>query len=146
MLAWLIEISLRLRLLVVTTALAVVVMGVLSLGQSKMDVFPEFAPPKVEVQTEAPGLSTEEVERLVSIPIENALTSTPFVETLRSKSVLGLSSVVLILERGADLEVARQNVQERLAQVAPRLPTAARAPVILPPLSSTSRYILTTKH
>ena len=50
MLAWLIEISLRLRLLVVTTALAVVVMGVLSLGQSKMDVFPEFAPPKVEVQ------------------------------------------------------------------------------------------------
>ena len=141
MLAWLIEISLRLRLLVVTTALAVVVMGVLSLGQSKMDVFPEFAPPKVEVQTEAPGLSTEEVERLVSIPIENALTSTPFVETLRSKSVLGLSSVVLILERGADLEVARQNVQERLAQVAPRLPTAARAPVILPPLSSTSRVL-----
>ena len=126
MLAQLIEISLRLRLLVVTVALAVVVMGALSLGQSKMDVFPEFAPPKVEVQTEAPGLSTEEVERLVSIPIENALTSTPFVGTLRSKSVLGLSSVVLILERGANLEVARQNVQERLAQVAPRLPTAAR--------------------
>jgi len=67
MLAWLIEISLRLRLLVVTTALAVVVMGVLSLGQSKMDVFPEFAPPKVEVQTEAPGLSTEEGERLGSV-------------------------------------------------------------------------------
>jgi CzcA family heavy metal efflux pump len=141
MLAQLIEISLRLRLLVVTVALAVVVMGALSLGQSKMDVFPEFAPPKVEVQTEAPGLSTEEVERLVSIPIENALTSTPFVGTLRSKSVLGLSSVVLILERGANLEVARQNVQERLAQVAPRLPTAARAPVILPPLSSTSRVL-----
>lgn len=141
MLAWLIEISLKLRLLVVTLALGVVVAGVFSLQNSKMDVFPEFAPPKVEVQTEAPGLSTEEVEQLISIPIETALTSTPFVATLRSKSVLGLSSVVLILERGADLEVARQNVQERLAQAATRLPAAARPPVILPPLSSTSRVL-----
>lgn len=141
MLASLIEMSLRFRLLVLSTALVLVGLGIYSLGQSQMDVFPEFAPPKVEVQTEAPGLSTEEVEQLVSIPIENALTSTPFVETLRSKSVLGLSSVVLILERGADLEVARQNVQERLAQAASRLPLLARPPVILPPLSSTSRVL-----
>ncbi len=141
MLAALIESSMRFRLLVVTAALAVVGLGVISLQHSQMDVFPEFAPPRVEVQTEGPGLSTEEMEQLISIPIENALTSTPFVETLRSKSVLGLSSVTLILERGADLEVARQNVQERLAQVAPRLPAAARPPVILPPLSSTSRVL-----
>jgi CzcA family heavy metal efflux pump len=141
MLAWLIQGSIHLRLLVVTVAIAIVVMGLVALGQSKMDVFPEFAPPRVEVQTEAPGLSTEEVERLVSIPIENALTSTPFVATLRSKSVLGLSSVVLILQQGANLEVARQNVQERLALAAANLPTAARPPVILPPLSSTSRIL-----
>lgn len=141
MLTWLIQTSLHLRLLVVTATIGVVVMGLVSLRQSKMDVFPEFAPPRVEVQTEAPGLSTEEVERLVSIPIENGLTSTPFVATMRSKSVLGLSSVVMILEPGANLEVARQNVQERLAVVAPSLPTAARTPVILPPLSSTSRIL-----
>ena len=141
MLNSLITFSLRFRLLVLSAALALIGFGILSLRSSQMDVFPEFAPPKVEIQTEAPGLSTEEVEQLVSIPIENALTSTPFVETLRSKSVLGLSSVVLILERGANLEVARQNVQERLALAVPTLPTAARAPVILPPLSSTSRVL-----
>lgn len=141
MLAWLIEGSLQLRLLVVTAAVGIILLGVNAVRNSKMDVFPEFAPPRVEVQTEAPGLSTEEVERLVSIPIENALTSTPFVATLRSKSVLGLSSVLLVLEPGANLEVARQNVQERLAQAAATLPTAARPPVILPPLSSTSRIL-----
>lgn len=141
MLNWVIQTSLHLRFLVVAACIGVIVMGLVSLRQSKMDVFPEFAPQRVEVQTEAPGLSTEEVEQLVSIPIETGLTSTPFVETLRSKSVLGLSSVVLELHRGANLEVARQNVQERLAQVAPRLPTAAHAPVILPPLSSTSRVL-----
>jgi len=141
MLAGLIQASLHLRLLVVTVAIAIVFLGVTSLRQSKMDVFPEFAPPRIEVQTEAPGLSTEEVERLVSIPIENALSSTPFVATLRSNSVLGLSSVLLILERGANLQAARQNVQERLAQLASTLPTAARPPVILPPLSSTSRIL-----
>lgn len=141
MLAGLIEASLHLRLLVVTVAVGIIMWGANAVRNSKMDVFPEFAPPRVEVQTEAPGLSTEEVERLVSIPIENALTSTPFVATLRSKSVLGLSSVLLILEPGANLEVARQNVQERLAQAAAALPTAARPPVILPPLSSTSRIL-----
>jgi len=141
MLNGLIRTSLHLRLLVVALAFAIVVLGLVSLRRSKMDVFPEFAPPRVEVQIEAPGLSTEEVERLVSIPVENALSSTPFVSTLRSKSVLGLSSVLLILESGANLEVARQNVQERLALATASLPAAARTPVILPPLSSTSRIL-----
>lgn len=77
MLAGLIEASLHLRLLVVTVAVGIIMWGANAVRNSKMDVFPEFAPPRVEVQTEAPGLSTEEVERLVSIPIENALTSTP---------------------------------------------------------------------
>ena len=85
-----------------------------------------------EIQTEAPGLSTEEVESLVSVPIESALNGIPFVETVRSKSVLGLSSVRLIFERGTDLITARQLVQERLALVAPRLPQVSRPPVILP--------------
>ena len=91
-----------------------------------MDVFPEFAPPLVEIQTEAPGLSTEEVESLVSVPLENALNGTIGLKTIRSKSVLGLSSVVLILKEGTDLMAARQVVQERLSVEAPRLPAAAK--------------------
>ena len=106
-----------------------------------LDVFPEFAPPLIEVQTEAPGLSTEEVESLISVPLENALNGTIGLKTIRSKSVLGLSSVVLILKEGSDLMSARQVVQERLAVEAARLPAAARQPVILSPLSSTSRLL-----
>ena len=95
----------------------------------------------VEIQTEAPGLSTEEVESLISVPLENALNGTIGLKTIRSKSVLGLSSVVLILQEGTDLMAARQVVQERLSVEATRLPAAAHQPVILSPLSSTSRLL-----
>ena len=88
-----------------------------------LDVFPEFAPPIVEIQTEVPGVSTEEVESLITVPIENALNGIPFVDTIRSKSVLGLSSVRLIFQPGTDLITARQLVQERLSLVAANLPT-----------------------
>ncbi|MCW5559057.1 MAG: efflux RND transporter permease subunit, partial [Verrucomicrobiae bacterium] len=81
----------------------------------------------------------EEVESFISVPLENALNGLAWLKTLRSKSVLGLSSVVCIFEPGTDLMQARQLVQERVATVAPRLPSLARAPVLLPPLSSTSR-------
>ena len=70
-----------------------------TLRTTPLDVFPEFAPPLVEVQTEAPGLSTNEVEALVTVPLEAALNGVPGLDTIRSKSVLGLSSVVLILDR-----------------------------------------------
>jgi Cu/Ag efflux pump CusA len=87
-----------------------------------LDVFPEFAPPMVEIQTEAPGLSTEEVESLITVPIETAVNGVPDLMTLRSKSVLGLSSVSILFERGTDVIRARQLVQERVAQVQARLP------------------------
>ena len=138
---WIIQTSLRFRLLVVAGAAALVVFGLYSADTLKLDVFPEFAPPHVEVQTEAPGLSTEEVESLVTIPLENALNNTPRITALRSKSVLGLSSVVMYFEAGVDLNAARQQVQERLALAASRLPAGAHAPVILAPLSSTSRVL-----
>ncbi len=95
----------------------------------------------VEIQTEAPGLSTEEVESLVTVPLENALNGTPNLKTIRSKSVLGLSSIVLIFQDGTDLTESRQLVGERLAIEASRLPAVARPPVILSPLSSTSRVL-----
>src|SRR6187401_1804517 len=141
MLTWFVSTSLRLRYVLLALCAVLLVFGYRALGRAPLDVFPEFAPPLVEIQTEAPGLSTEEVESLVSVPLENALNGTIGLKTIRSKSVLGLSSVVLILKEGTDLMAARQVVQERLSVEAPRLPAAARPPVILSPLSSTSRLL-----
>ena len=138
---WLISTSLRLRVIVLAAAILLVVEGVRVARETPLDVFPEFAPPRVEVQTEAPGLSSEEVEGLVTLPLENALNGTPGVRTIRSKSVLGLSSVTLWFAAGTDLAQARLLVEERLGGAASRLPTAAHAPVILQPLSSTSRAL-----
>ncbi len=137
--SWLIGTSLRLRVLVVALAAALLGIGIRTADRVPLDVFPEFAPPVVEIQTEVPGISTEEVESLVTVPIENSLNGIPFLQTVRSKSVLGLSSVRLIFSEGTDLLTARQLVQERLATVAATLPAVARPPQILPPLSSLSR-------
>ena len=137
----LISACLRLRHVVVLIAALLIVLGVRVAGDTPVDVFPEFAPPTVEIQTEAPGLASTEVEHLVSVPLETALAGTPWLRTLRSKSVLGLSSVVLIFADGTDLMAARQLVQERLTRAAPQLPAVARPPVLMPPLSSTSRVL-----
>ena len=134
-----VEFALHHRLWVLAAAVALLVFGVRAAQRTPLDVFPEFARPLVEVQTEAPGLSTPEVEALVTVPLESALAGVPDLETLRSKSVLGLSSVVLLFREGTDLLRARQLVQERLAFEASRLPAVSRPPVILPSLSSMSR-------
>ena len=141
MLTWLIESSVRGRVVVLALGALLLGFGLNAAREAPLDVFPEFAPPKVEVQTEAPGLATEEVEALISMPLENALNGTPGLKTLRSKSVIGLSSVVLLFEEGVDLGKVRQFVQERIAAETPKLPTVARPPVILPPLSSLSRAL-----
>src|SRR5262245_14179158 len=114
MLTWLVSTSLRLRVVVVALCIVLIVFGIRAARTAPLDVFPEFAPPKVEIQTEAPGLSTEEVEALVTVPLENALNGTPGMKTIRSKSVLGLSSVVLLFDEGTDLHRVRQYVQERV--------------------------------
>jgi len=139
--SWLVRASLRQRVLVVALGAVLAVVGIRAIPQMAWDVFPEFAPPLVEIQTEAPGLSTTEVESLISVPLENALNGTSWLKTMRSKSVLGLSSVVLIFQEGTDLFRARQLVQERLATVAGHLPAVARPPVMLSPLSSMSRVM-----
>jgi len=127
--------------MVLALAAGLLVVGYRNLRNAPLDVFPEFAPPLVEIQTEGPGLSTVEVESLITVPLENALGGTANLKTIRSKSVLGLSSIVLIFQDGTDLMKARQLVQERLAIEASRLPAVAKAPVILSPLSSTSRVL-----
>ncbi|QJW97589.1 efflux RND transporter permease subunit [Frigoriglobus tundricola] len=141
MLTALISNSIRLRVVVLALCVVLLVVGSRSIRRAPLDVFPEFAPPLVEIQTEAPGLSTNEVESLVSMPIENALNGVPHVKTVRSKSVLGLSQVVLVLEDGSDPIRVRQMVQERIAAVTRQLPTVALPPIILQPLSSTSRVM-----
>ena len=100
---WLITTSLQFRLLVIVLAVALIIVGVRTSDSVPLDVFPEFAPPLVEIQTEAPGIATEDVESLITVPIENAVNGIPFVQTVRSKSVLGLSSVRMIFNPGTDL-------------------------------------------
>jgi len=141
MMKWLVSTSLRLRVAIVVLTGILIIAGSRIVSQTRFDVFPEFAPPLVEVQTEVPGLSTSDVEVLVTVPIENALNGVSWLQEVRSKSVLGLSSVVLYFEEGTDIMEARQLVQERLTQLAERLPSVAKPPVILSPLSATSRVL-----
>lgn len=136
-----VEGSLRLRYFLVLAAIVLVAFGIGQLREMRMDVFPEFAPPLVEVQTDAIGLSTEEIESLVTLPLEFAFSGTANLDVMRSKSVPGLSAIVMIFKRGTDIIEARQLVQERLAVVKPLLPNVARPPIILPPLSATSRVM-----
>lgn len=137
----LIELCLRQRWVVLGLALLFIAMAVQGLRGARFDAFPEFAPPRVEIQTEAQGLSSEEVEALVTTPLESALAGTPGMTAIRSKSVLGLSSIVMLFPSGTSLLDARALVQERVTRAAPSLPLVARPPVLLAPLSSTSRIL-----
>ncbi|HWB01937.1 MAG TPA: efflux RND transporter permease subunit [Verrucomicrobiales bacterium] len=131
--------ALNMRVLVVALSVVLIVAGVNSVRHAPLDVFPEFAPPMVEIQTEAPGLSTEQVDALVTVPLENSLNGLPWLKTIRSKSVLGLSSVVMIFQQDTDVLRARQLVQERLALAQSRLPAVVKSPVLMAPYSSLSR-------
>ena len=134
--------SARFRILVLGAALGVMVVGIVQLPSASIDTLPEFAPPYVEIQTEALGLSAEEVEQLVTAPLESKLLAgVAFVDTMESKSVQGLSSILLTFEPGTDPIRARQMVNERLTQ-AHILPNVSRPPVMLQPLSSENRLMM----
>ena len=134
--------SLRFRLLVLGIAAAAMIAGFVLLPTMPLDATPEFAPTYVEVQTEALGLSAEEVEQLITVPIEaDLLNGVAFLDTIQSKSVAGLSSIVLTFEPGTDPVRARQVVAERMTQ-AHALPNVSKAPAMLQPLSSTSRVMM----
>jgi Cu/Ag efflux pump CusA len=138
---WIVATSLRFRYLVAFIAVALMVFGIGQIRTMPVDVFPEFAPPQVEIQTPALGLSSAEVEALITIPLEQVFNGIPGLDVMRSKSVNQLSSIKLIFEPGTDLMEARQLVQERLAIATPTLPTYAAPPMMMPPLSSTARTI-----
>ena len=139
MLRWIVGTSLRARFVVLALAGTLLFFGTAALQHAPVDVFPEFAPPRVEVQTTSLGMSAAEVENLVTVPLEQALNGVAGLDTIRSKSVTDLSSIEMIFKQGADEMTARQLVQERIAQVAPSLPTWAAPPQMRPPLSATSR-------
>src|SRR5919108_3885900 len=108
MLRWIIGPSLRFRLLVIGVAAAVMAVGIAQLRKAPVDVLPEFSPPFVEIQTEALGLSAEEVEQLVTVPLEaDLLNGTKGVTVLRSESVPSMSSIVLLFEPGTSVSEAR---------------------------------------
>src|SRR5437879_9580898 len=141
MMRWIVGSSLKFRFLVIAIAVVMMYFGIAQLQRMPVDVFPEFAPPLVEIQTICLGLSAVEVESLVTVPMEQALAGLPSLDVLRSKSVSRLSSVKLLFKRGTDLLRARQMVEERIAMVTPTMPRWAAPPVVLPPLSSTSRMM-----
>ena len=141
MMRWVIGTSLRFRFLVMAIGASLMYFGFLRLQDLPVDVFPEFAPAKVEIQTIALGLSPSEVESLVTLPLESALAGIPGVADLRSKSVPQLSSVVVLFKPGVDELRTRQLVTERVAIATPSLPTWAAPPFMMPPLSSTSRVM-----
>lgn len=140
-LRWIVASSLRFRLLVLAAAAAMMALGTVQVRDMRVDVFPEFAPPQVEIQTLCLGLSTSDVESLVTVPIEQVLTGVDGLDDMRSKSVPQLSDIVLIFKPGTDLLRARQFVQERIQTVVHSLPTWASPPVMLPPVSATSRLM-----
>src|SRR4051795_12531262 len=105
---WIIGSSLKFRFVVVAAAAALVFFGVQQLHHEKVDVFPEFAPTRVEIQTACLGLSASEVEELVSVPLEDALNGVPGVDVVRSQSVSQLSDIQLLFKRGTNYIEARQ--------------------------------------
>jgi Cu/Ag efflux pump CusA len=134
--------SARFRVIVLGIAVAVMVIGGLQLSSAPVDVLPEYGPPVVEVQTEALGLSAEEVEQLITVPLEaDLLNGVAWLDSIESKSVQSLSSIVMTFEPGTDPIRARQMVSERLTQ-AHALPNVSRPPVMLQPLSSANRLAM----
>src|SRR5215475_10832774 len=124
--------SLRNRLVVLLLGILPIVFGVQAVRTSPLDVFPDFAPPQVIIQTESLGLSPEEVELLVSLPLENALNGMPSLETIRSSSIAGLSVVTCIFQEGTDIFRARQLVAEKLQLARSRLPEGIADPQMMP--------------
>ncbi|MBI5943171.1 MAG: efflux RND transporter permease subunit [Chloroflexi bacterium] len=135
--------SLQFRYLVVVVAGVLMLSGINQIRKMPLDVLPEFSPPFVEIQTEALGLSAEEVEQMITVPMEqDLLAGVAWLDIIRSESVPGLSSVLIYFEPGTDLYRARQMVSERLAQAAVGIPHVSKPPAMIQPTSSASRFLI----
>jgi CzcA family heavy metal efflux pump len=137
MLQTIVQFSLRFRGVVLTLACLLLGYGFWVAAHAKLDVFPDFVPPQVTVQTEAPGLAPEQVETLVTRPVENAINGLGNQESLRSETIQGLSVVTLVFKQGTDIQVARQMLGEKLAEISGTLPVGVKPPKLSPLVSST---------
>ncbi|MDZ8052399.1 MAG: efflux RND transporter permease subunit [Aulosira sp. ZfuCHP01] len=140
--------SIAQRWLVVLASILISIWGFRVLTQMPLDVFPSFSPPQVEIMTEAPGLAPEEVESLVTRPIESIINGTPGLEALRSSSAVGLSAIRATFSWDTDIYRARQLVTERLQQARSQLPQGVEDPEILPVSSAlgwTVKYAFTSE-
>ncbi|MEO7145517.1 MAG: efflux RND transporter permease subunit, partial [Bryobacteraceae bacterium] len=142
MLTAIVALALRRRGVVVALAAVLMGAGIYSAIHAKYDVYPEFAPPQVVVQTEAPGLSPQDVEQLVTRPIESALNGTPNLVSIRSESIQGLSVATAIFTDRTDIYRARQLVSERLTEAAQTLPQGVQAPTMEPLIGATSLTLI----
>ncbi|MEO8117890.1 MAG: efflux RND transporter permease subunit [Rhodoferax sp.] len=141
MLQWIISSSLRLRTVMLALAAVLLVGGIWRTRTIPLDLVPEFSPLSLEVHTEALGLSASEVESLITVPLEaDLLNGVPWLHSIESESITGLSSIEMFFAPGTDLMRARQMVQERLTQ-AHALPNVSSPPVMLQPVSSASRIM-----
>jgi CzcA family heavy metal efflux pump len=138
---WIVATSLRFRYVVAGLAFVLLYFGAISIGHQKIDVFPEFAPVSVEIQTSCLGLSPQEVEQLTTVPLEQALQGVPGVYDVRSDSEPQLSAIWLYFRGGTDVLHARQLVQERLQATAHGLPSWCDPPQMYPIVSATSRVM-----
>ncbi len=143
MMHWIVGSSLQRRFLIIALAVAMMAFGLTRLNSFPVDVLPEFTPPYVEVQTEALGLSAEEVEQLITVPLEaDLLNGVAWLDTITSESIPGLSTITLTFEPGTDFLRARQVVQEKLTQAHGALPNVSKPSAMVEPLSSTSRFMM----
>ncbi len=128
MLNAIVQFSLRFRGIVVALAGLLLAYGLYVADHAKLDVFPNFVPPEVTVQTEAPGLSPEQVETLVTRPVESAINGLGHQESLLSESIQGLSIITIVFKEGTDVHQARQMLAEKLGETAGSLPDGVKAP------------------
>ena len=144
----LIKWSLENRLIVIGLGIILFIFGSISAINTPVDVLPEFAPPQVVIQTHAPGYAAEEVEALVTIPLESALNGIANIRAIRSNSIEGLSFVTVVFEWGHDIYKARQLVAEKTQQVAKSFPVSIKPPILSPitsPIGFTYFFALTSK-
>lgn len=143
---WIIDFSLRNRVVVLIGALLAAIAGGISLQYLNIDAFPDTTPVQVQINTIAPSLSPEEVERQITFPVEQAISGLPGLEDLRSVSKFGLSQVVVVFKDGTDIYFARQLINERLATV--ELPDGITRPEMGPVstgLGEVFHYVVTGK-
>ena len=137
MLQAVVHFSLKYRRIVVALACVLIGYGIHVTMHAKLDVFPNFVQPQVVIQTECPGMAPEQVELLVTLPIESAVNGLGEMQSLRSESIQGLSIITAVFKESTDVFRARQMLAEQLAETAGELPASVKPPRMTPLTSST---------